>query len=263
MPVGMDCVSPSSHSAFATPIELIKFVSKLRDLSGGKPTGFKLCIGHPWEFMAICKAMLETGNTPDFIVVDGAEGGTGAAPVEFSNRLGTPLRQGLSFVHNVLVGVDLRQEIKIGASGKLISAFDIAGAMCFGADWCNSARGFMFSIGCIQSQSCHTNHCPVGVATQDEQRQRALVVSDKSERVYNFHRNTLKALSEFVAASGLNHPTELEPRHIYLREGNSSVLPANHALRWLEPGELLDPNKTCPGYSEYWDIAEAHTFDRK
>ncbi len=257
--LGVDCVSPSSHSAFGTPIELIEFVAELRDRSGGKPVGFKLCIGHPWEFMAICKAMLETGIQPDFITVDGAEGGTGAAPVEFSNRLGSPLRYGLSFVHNVLVGTDLRPNIRICASAKLISAFDIATALCLGADWCNSARGFMFAVGCIQSQSCHTNRCPVDVATQDPQRQRALVVSDKAERVYHFHRNTLRALASFVAASGLDHPTELEPRHFYLREGSRSVLPADRALRWLEPGELLSSGD-CTGYSEYWDIADAKSF---
>jgi glutamate synthase domain-containing protein 2 len=257
--LGVDCVSPSGHSAFGTPIAMMEFVSGLRDRSGGKPTGIKLCIGHPWEFMAICKAMLETGISPDFIVVDGSEGGTGAAPVEFSNRLGTPLRAGLSFVHNVLVGTDLRPRIRIGASGKLISAFDIAAAMCLGADWCNSARGFMFAVGCIQSQSCHTNRCPVGVATQDRYRQRALVVPDKAERVYNFHRNTMRALAEFVAASGLSHPKELEPRHFYLRGENRSVLPADQALQWLQPGELLQ-SEACPGYSEYWAMADPNTF---
>jgi len=259
VPVGVDCVSPPSHSAFTTPIGLLEFVARIRDLSGGKPAGFKLCIGHRWEFMAICKAMLETGITPDFIVVDGAEGGTGAAPIEFSNHLGTPLRQGLSFVHNVLVGTDLRDKIRIGASGKLVSAFDVAGTLCLGADWCNSARGFMFAVGCIQSQSCHTNRCPVGVATQDKQRQRALVVPDKSERVYNFHRHTLEALAEFVGASGLGHPTELRPRHFYLREGNRLVLPASQALRWLEPGELLE-SKDCGEYSEYWTAANPQSF---
>ncbi len=259
VPEGIDCVSPAGHNAFSTPIELLEFVAKLRGLSGGKPTGFKLCIGHPWEFLCICKAMLETGITPDFIVNDGAEGGTGAAPVEFSNRMGTPLRQGLGFAHNALVGTDLRAKIRLGASGKLISAFDLAAAMCLGADWCNSARGFMFAVGCIQSQSCHTNRCPVGVATQDAQRQRALVVADKIERVYNFHRNTLNALAEFIAASGLSHPAELEPRHIYLRADNRSVLPATQAFRWLEPGELLT-SKDCPGYSEHWQVADARTF---
>ena len=260
--VGMDCISPPSHSAFQTPIEFMQFISTLRERSFGKPVGFKLCVGHPWEFMSICKAMLDTNILPDFIVVDGGEGGTGAAPVEFSNHVGTPLRQGLTFVHNVLVGTNLREKIALGASGKLISAIDIANTMCLGADWCNSARGFMFAVGCIQSRRCHTNRCPVGVATQDKERQRALVISDKSERVYNFHRNTIKALSEFIAAAGLNHPAALELRHFYLRDNNTSVFPTNQALAWLEPGDLLK-SKACAGYSEYWAIADATTFDCK
>ncbi|ADZ71358.1 FMN-binding glutamate synthase family protein [Polymorphum gilvum] len=257
--VGEECVSPAAHSAFATPVELLQFVARLRQLSGGKPAGFKLCIGHKWEFMAIAKAMLETGITPDFIVVDGGEGGTGAAPVEFSNRLGTPLKEGLSFVHNVLVGTNLRERIRIGASGKLISAFDLASALCLGADWCNSARGFMFAIGCIQSQSCHTNRCPTGVATQDRRRQQALVVPDKAQRVANFHRNTLKALAGFTAAAGLEHPKEFTPAHFYLREGHGDVLPASKALRWLAPGALL-AGEDIPGYSNYWQMATADSF---
>ncbi len=178
--MGCDCISPARHPAFATPLELMQFIADLRRLSGGKPTGFKLCIGHPWEFLALCKAMLETGVTPDFIVVDGKEGGTGAAPLEFMDHIGMPLRDGLSFVHNALIGTGLRQHIKIGASGKVITAFDIARAIALGADWCNAARGFMFALGCIQSESCHTDRCPVGVATQDAGRQRALVVRRRS-----------------------------------------------------------------------------------
>jgi len=261
IPVGVECVSPAAHSAFSTPVELLDFVAQLRELSGGKPAGFKLCVGHKWEFMAIAKAMLETGITPDFIVVDGAEGGTGAAPVEFTNRLGTPLRQGLSFVHNVLVGTNLRDQVKIGASGKLITAFDLAGALCLGADWVNSARGFMFSVGCIQSQSCHTNKCPTGVATQDPQRQKALVVPDKAERVANFHRNTLKALAEFTAASGLAHPSEFRPEHFFLHEGGRAILPASAAMTWLKPGDLLAEAHDIPGYSTYWEMADPNSFD--
>lgn len=260
VPEGTDCISPASHSVFSTPIEMMNFIAQLRELSDGKPIGFKLCIGHRWEFMALCKAMIETRITPDFIVVDGAEGGTGAAPLEFSNRLGTPLRQGLHFVHNALVGAGLRDKIKIGASGKLITAFELTAALCLGADWCNSARGFMFSVGCIQSQSCHTNRCPVGVATQDPQRQRALVVPDKAERVYQFHKNTLKALADFTAAAGLGHPTALRPQHFYLRDGHQSVLPANEALVWLAPGSLLGSTQ-IPGYSEFWAAAEPNSFD--
>jgi len=259
VPVGVDCISPAGHSAFSSPLELMEFIARLRELSSGKPIGFKLCIGHRWEFMAIAKAMLETSIAPDFIVIDGAEGGTGAAPIEFSNHLGTPLRQGLAFAHNVLVGANLRDKVKLGASGKLVSAFDIAGAICLGADWCNSARGFMFAVGCIQSQACHTNRCPVGVCTQDEQRQRALVVADKAVRVASFHRNTLAALAEFVAAAGLEHPAELGPQHLYLREGSRAVLPASQALEWLESGALLD-GKDRPGFSAYWAAAEPRSF---
>ena len=259
VPVGVDCVSPSGHSAFSSPIELMEFVAKLRELSGGKPTGFKLCIGHRWEFLAICKAMQETGIHPDFIVVDGAEGGTGAAPVEFSNHVGTPLRGGLNFVQNALVGCDLREHIRLGASGKIVSAFDILGAMAMGADWCNSARGFMFAVGCIQSQACHTNRCPVGVATQDKQRQRALVVPQKAERVYQFHRNTLDALAEIVAAAGLKHPSEITPRDFYVRLGGPTPLPADHGALWLEPGSLLD-GSAPPDYLSYWATARADNF---
>lgn len=260
IPLGKNCISPASHSAFSTPIELLDFIKQLRELSGGKPVGFKLCIGHRWEFMAIVKAMLKTGTKPDFIVVDGAEGGTGAAPVEFANRLGTPLLQGLSFVHNSLVGAGLRDDIRIGASGKLISAFDIAGTMSLGADWINSARGFMFAVGCIQSQSCHTNRCPTGVATQDPQRQKALVVPDKAERVANFHRNTVKALVQFTAAAGLGHPSDFKPEYFYLRAGNRDILPASAALTWLKKDELLDETHDVAGYSTYWAMADADSF---
>jgi len=259
VPVGVDCVSPSGHSAFSSPIELMEFIAKLRESSGGKPTGFKLCIGHRWEFLAMCKAMRETGIHPDFIVVDGGEGGTGAAPVEFSNHVGTPLRGGLNFVQNALVGSGLREHVRLGASGKIVSAFDILGAMAMGADWCNSARGFMFAVGCIQSQSCHTNRCPVGVATQDRQRQRALVVPQKAERVYQFHRNTLDALAEIVAAAGLRHPSEIRPRDFYIRLGGPAPLPADHGALWLEPGSLLD-GSAPPDYLNYWATARADSF---
>ena len=173
---GRDCISPSSHSAFSTPMEMVDFIAKLRALSGGKPVGFKLCVGHPWEFLGLCKAMVETGIYPDFIVVDGMEGGTGAAPLEFADHLGMPMREGLVFVRNALIGIGARDHIRIGCSGKIVNAFDMARAMALGADWCNAARGFMFALGCIQSLSCHTDRCPTGVATQDKTRARALVV---------------------------------------------------------------------------------------
>ena len=200
--MGEDCISPATHRAFSTPLEMMAFIGEMRRLSGGKPTGFKLCVGHPWEFLAICKAMLQTGIYPDFIVVDGNEGGTGAAPLEFMDHLGMPMREGVNFVHNALIGINARDRIRIGAAGKIATAFDMARAMAIGADWCNSARGFMFALGCIQSLSCHTDRCPTGVTTQDPTRARALVVPHKTERVYNYHHATLHALAELLAAAG-------------------------------------------------------------
>ena len=260
IPRDRDCVSPARHSAFGTPIELLQFIARLRELSGGKPVGFKFCLGHPWEFMAIAKAMVVTGILPDFIVVDGKEGGTGAAPLEFSNHIGVPLREGLLFVHNTLVGLNLRDKIRIGASGKIISAFDIASVLAIGADWANSARGFMFAIGCIQSQSCHTNKCPTGVATQDPLRQRALAVPDKAQRVFNYHRNTLKALAEMLAAAGLSHPSELEPRFLVRRLSATEIQLYSQMHVYLKPGELLDGTVQGEFYRRMWAMAQADSF---
>ena len=263
VPVGVDCLSPASHRAFSTPIELLHFIERLRTLSGGKPTGFKLAIGHPWEFFGIVKAMLVTGITPDFIVVDGSEGGTGAAPVEFSDHVGTPLQEALLLVHNTLVGANLRERIKIGASGKIVTAFDVARTIALGADWCNSARGFMFALGCVQSQSCHTDRCPTGVATQDEQRQKALDVPDKTARVTHFHQNTMKALAELIAAAGLTHPSQLKPHHIVRRVSPNQVKLASALLPYLAPGQLLDAaqlDQLPPVYGLYWPIAQAESF---
>jgi len=259
VPMGQDCVSPSSHSAFSTPVEMMQFIGEMRRLSGGKPAGFKLCIGHEWEFMAICKAMLETNIYPDFIVVDGSEGGTGAAPMEFMDHMGRPLREGLSFVHNTLVGIGVRDRIKLGASGKIASAFDITRAMALGADWCNAARGFMFAIGCIQSQSCHTDRCPTGVATQDKSRQRALVVPDKANRVANFHNNTLHALSELTAAAGLEHPSDFHREHISRRISQSEVKTFADLYPELPSGALLNGTADAR-YTTAWNRADAHSF---
>lgn len=261
VPRDRDCISPSSHSTFSTPVELMEFIQKLRDLSGGKPVGFKLCIGQPWEFMGIVKAMLKTGIVPDFIVVDGAEGGTGAAPVEFSDHLGTPLREGLLFVHNTLVGANLRKKIKIGASGKIISAFDIVRTLAIGADWVNSARGFMFALGCIQSQSCHTNKCPTGIATQNEYRQKSLVVSDKAERVYQFHHNTLHALAELIAAAGLEHPSQIKPHHMVKRYSSTEIKSYAQLYFLLRPGELLTESTESHFYQDMWKLASSEHFD--
>ncbi len=261
IPIGVDCISPSSHSAFSTPVELMQFIAKLRRLSGGKPTGFKFCVGHPWEWFAMVKAMLETNITPDFIVVDGAEGGTGAAPVEFVDHVGVPLQEGLLLVHNTLLGTHLRHRIKIGAAGKVITAFDIARMMALGADWCNSGRGFMMALGCIQAQSCHTGTCPTGVTTQDPVRQQALVVPDKATRVANFHKNTLHALMELVQAAGLKHPSEITTHHIVRRlDDNQVSLLSNLVLR-VEPGALLGPlDKQHKVFQNYWPLASTQSF---
>jgi glutamate synthase domain-containing protein 2 len=261
IPIGKDCLSPAQHSAFATPLELIEFISLLRQLSGGKPVGFKFSLGHPWEFFGICKAMLETGIRPDFIVVDGGEGGTGAAPIEFTDHIGTPLQEALLLVHNTLTGLNLRDEICLGASGKIISAFDIARTMALGADWCNAARGFMFALGCIQSLSCHTGRCPTGVTTQDPWRQRALVPQDKATRVYNFHRNTLHALAELIGAAGLRHPGEIEPRHIVRRISSNEIRLVANLHKFLKPGELLTNPKAHVVYEYYWPLATSKSFD--
>ncbi|WAU74898.1 FMN-binding glutamate synthase family protein [Acinetobacter sp. TR11] len=257
-----DCISPAKHPSFNTPIEMMFFIQKLRELSGGKPVGFKLCIGQPWQFMSIVKAMLETKIIPDFIVVDGSEGGTGAAPIEFSDYIGTPLREGLRFVHNTLIGAGLRQQIKIGASGKMISAFDIASSFALGADWVNSARGFMFAVGCIQAQSCHTNQCPVGVATQDQDRQKAIDVPTKAERVFNFHKNTLHALSEMIAAAGLKHPSDIKAHHLAQRMNDREIKNYAQIHFFLKENELLqnDLNDEENFYYRMWKLADANTF---
>ncbi len=265
VPVGVDCVSPASHSAFSTPAEMMHFIEKLRTLSGGKPTGFKLCIGHPWEWFALAKAMLETGILPDFIVVDGGEGGTGAAPLEFTDHVGAPMQEGLLLVHNTLNGLGLRQRIRIGCAGKVVSAFDVARAMALGADWCNAARGFMFALGCLQAQTCHTGHCPTGVATQDPQRQRALVVPDKTERVWRFHQNTLKALQELVQACGLDHPNQINASHIVRRASDHSVRLLANQLAFVKPGALsaaIEGRADWPHevFRLYWPLAQTASF---
>jgi glutamate synthase domain-containing protein 2 len=257
--MGEDCISPASHRAFSTPTGMMQFIAEMRKLSGGKPAGFKLCIGHPWEFLAICKAMLETGIYPDFIVVDGNEGGTGAAPLEFMDHLGMPMREGVNFVHNALVGINARDRIKVGASGKIATAFDMARAMAIGADWCNSARGFMFSLGCIQSLSCHTDRCPTGVATQDPTRARALYVPLKIDRVHNYHHATLHSLTELIAAAGLEHPQQLRAVHFSQRTSTTSVQSFAQLYPALRPGELLEGTED-PRFRDAWRMARADTF---
>lgn len=261
IPMTEDCISPAGHSTFSNPLELMAFIQRLRELSGGKPVGFKLCIGQPWEFMGIVKAMLQTGVVPDFIVVDGAEGGTGAAPLEFTNHVGAPLREGLLFVHNTLVGVNLRDKIKLGAAGKIVSAFDIARVFALGADWVNAGRGFMFALGCIQSLSCNTNKCPTGVATQSESRQKALVVTDKGERVYRYHRNTLHALAEMIAAAGLHHPCDIKAHHLVRRYSATEIKNYEQIHFFLKPGDLLEDTTDSNFYHDMWKKAQAESFE--
>ena len=260
VPMGHDCVSPATHSAFSTPVGLLQFIARLRELSGGKPTGFKLAIGHPWEWFGIAKAMHETGLLPDFIVVDGAEGGTGAAPAEFIDHVGVPMHEALLLVHNTLVGLNLRDRVRVGAAGKIISAFDIARTMAMGADWCNAGRGFMFALGCIQSQSCHNDRCPTGVATQDPTRWRHLDVADKSVRVQQFHDNTLKALRDMLCAAGLEHPQQLGPEHILRRVSPIEVRSLASLYRFLEPGELLDRVPSHAVFRDFWAEARSDAF---
>jgi len=256
----VDCVSPASHGAFKTPIEMLHFIERLRELSGGKPTGFKLCVGHVWEWFGIAKAMLETGITPDFIVVDGAEGGTGAAPLEFTDHVGAPLQEGLLLVHNTLVGLDLRKHIKLGCAGKVVSAFDIARMLALGADWCNAARGFMFALGCVQAQTCHTGNCPTGVTTQDASRQKALDVRSKADRVYHFHQNTLLALKELVQAAGLQDPAGITADHIVRRNSEHGVKLLANLLPFVKTGELLDGESNLQVFRTYWPMASAKSF---
>ena len=257
---GEDCLSPPSHSAFANPVEMMGFIAELRRLSGGKPVGFKLCLGHSWEFLALCKAMLTTQIYPDFIVIDGKEGGTGAAPLEFLDHLGMPMREGLVFAHNALLGIGARERIRLGAAGKITNAFDMARVMALGADWCNAARGFMFSLGCIQSLSCHTDRCPTGVATQDLTRSRALVVTDKSERVYNFHRATLHALAELTAAAGLDHPSEFQPVHFLRRVNEREVMTFAEIYPSVQPGELIAGAARDENLRKAWTLARPDSF---
>jgi glutamate synthase domain-containing protein 2 len=265
VPPGLDCISPSSHSAFTTPLEMMAFIERLRALSGGKPVGFKLCIGHPWEWFGLVKAMLQSGTTPDFIVVDGAEGGTGAAPVEFIDHVGAPLQEGLLLVHNTLVGTGLRERVRIGCAGKVVTAFDIARMMALGADWCNAARGFMMALGCIQAQTCHTGNCPTGVTTQDALREQALVVPDKADRVFNFHRSTLHALKELVQAAGLAHPQDITAHHIVRRLTDTDVRLLANLITQVEPGSLLkdDLSPQHNVFKMYWPLASAERFAAK
>ncbi len=239
VPMGQDVLSPPSHSAFSSPTELVTFVAKLRALSGGKPVGFKLCLGNRQEFLGICKAMLETGRLPDFITVDGGEGGTGAAPVELTNSVGMPLRDGLQFVHNALKGIGVRDQIRLIASGKSFSAFHMLRLMVLGADTVNSARGMMMALGCIQSRSCNTDKCPTGVATTNPARYKQLDVTDKGVRVANYQHSSVEALAELLGILGIDRLEDLQPRHLNRRVNPSLVMNYAQLYPGIEPGCLL------------------------
>lgn len=238
VPQGRTVVSPPYHRVFGTPRELIRFIARMRELSGGKPAGFKLCVGSRSQFLAVCKAMVEEGTTPDFIIVDGAEGGTGAAPLEFADHVGTPLTEGLVTVHNALVGVGLRDRVRIGASGKIATGSDLVKRMVQGADYGNAARAMMFAVGCIQAQRCHTNTCPTGVTTQDPRRARALDVGDKSARVRRLQESTVASALQIMASMGVTDPAQLRPHMLRRRIDPYTVRSYDELYEWLSPGQL-------------------------
>ncbi len=259
--MGKSVISPPAHSAFTTPIELLEFVEKLRTLSGGKPVGFKICVGKPREFLAICKAMVKTGITPDFITVDGGEGGTGAAPLEFSNYVGSPLNEGLIIVHNALVGFSLRDKIKVISSGKINSGFGILKHMLMGSDLCYSSRGMMLALGCIQALQCNTNLCPTGVATQDPSLAVGLVVAQKNKRVYNFHKATVKSFADILGATGCATPAQLNPKYLMRRISFSQVKDYSQIYHFLSDGELLR-TPSPPEFELAMQHSSAETFAR-
>ena len=262
IPEGEDCLSPPFHTAFSTPRELLAFAAQMRDLSGGKPVGIKLCVGYPHELFAVVKAMIETEILVDFIVIDGAEGGTGAAPTELSDRVGMPLREGLILARNALVGTNLKDKVRLAASGKVNSGAAIAMNAALGADWCNAARSFMFSLGCVQSMRCHTDTCPTGVATQSPARQRALVVPEKAERVARFQRATLDALHDIVVAAGLNSPDEFTPDGLRQRINAAEMRSIDEIYPFVQPGELLDGARD-PRLANWWNAADPASFARR
>lgn len=260
VPMGHDVVSPAAHSAFNSPVGLLEFVVKLRECSGGKPVGFKLCIGDKREFLAICKAMLETGIVPDFITIDGSEGGTGAAPVELTNSVGTPLRDALVFVNSALIGIGLRDQIRLIASGKAMSAFHVVRLLALGADTVNSARAMMFALGCLQSRSCNTDKCPTGIATQDPARYKSLDVDDKSKRVFNYQTSMVRNITELLAAAGLQHIEELRPHHIHHRVAGTVVKRYDELYPPLPAGCLLTDDRVPEDWGRDWSAASARSW---
>lgn len=252
-PPESDCHSPASHSAFSNPLELIEFITTLRQLSGGKPIGIKLCVGQPAEFVALVQAMLKYGNGPDFITVDGAEGGTGAAPPELTNSVGLPLEEGLILVRNVLQGAGLRSKIRLNASGKISSGFALVRTMALGADFTCAARSFMLSLGCIQALKCNTNHCPTGIATQDENLQYGLDPTIKSHRVHNFHRKTVGASAEIAEIMGYSSLSHIKPNDIMRRLSSHKVRTLEEQFPSIVEGSLLTGQCTNARLQQLWD----------
>lgn len=259
VPAGQDVISPPAHKEFDTPVGLLEFVARLRKLSGGKPVGFKLCIGHREEFLSICKAMLETKIIPDFITVDGAEGGTGAAPVELSNSVGMPMRDGLLFVNSALRGVGLREKIRVIVAGKIATGFHMVRALALGADLCNAARAMMFALGCIQARRCNTNECPVGIATQDPARWKALDVERKARRVASYQQDTVRAFLELIGANGLSSPADLTPDDVLRRVDAVTIRTFSEVYEYLPEGALLD-GSASDEWRWWWERASAERF---
>ena len=258
IPMGQDCLSPPTHKMFDTPLSLLAFVQQLRELSGGKPVGFKLAIGIKKEFMGICKAMLESGIYPDYIVVDGAEGGTGAAPLIYSNHLGLPGDEALAFVHNCLTGCGLRNKLRLIASAKVASGFDIARKFALGANMVNIARGFMFSLGCIQAMKCNTNECPTGVTSNKPSRYKAIVIEEKAKHVHNFHRNTMSAFLDLIGALGFNDPQAIGARDMLYRKDIGTTVSLYEVFHFVEENSLL--NEVPQYYLADWEASSAQAF---
>ncbi len=260
--VGTQVNSPHVHSAFDSPLGLVRFIDQLRTLSNGKPVGFKLCIGRQSEFVAICKAMLETNIYPDFITVDGGEGGTGAAPLEYTNSVGMPLREAVAFVDDCLSGFGIRQHIRIIASGKIISGFHLVKTLALGADICNSARGMMLALGCVHSLTCNSNKCPTGVATQNPKLFRGLVVSDKSQRVAQFHKRTVHATADIISSAGIRHTKELNRTNIYRRTSQNCIQRYDQIFPYIQSGSLLSDD-IPEAFKFYLEESSAESFQPK
>lgn len=257
---GTDVLSPPYHRAFSTPRELMEFIGQLQDLSAGKPVGFKLCLGQRSELMGICKAIIETKILPDFIAIDGGEGGTGAAPLEFTNSVGMPFREAIAYTHDVLVGFGIREKIKLFCAGKVLTGFHMFRAIALGADACYSARGMMLALGCIQSLLCNTNHCPTGVATQDPEKVAGLVVEDKKFRVANYHYETLKSFIELIAAAGLHHPREIRRWHVFRRVSMHEIKTYEELYPYLKEGVLLQADTVPAMYRNAWNLGNPDRF---